>query len=190
MTLALGIGANATIFTLVNAILLKNLPVTDPKSLVRIGDAYQCCVNDTAHDGDYGIFSTHTYEQLKKNKPEFEELAAMQAGFRFFNTADYRVTRRTTCPVLPWASSSPETTSPPLVCGPSRTILRRCRQCEGRPVVAVMSYETWKNDYNRDRSVIGNTFWINTKPVTIVGIAPQGFYGDRLSCAASFLSTD
>ena len=44
LTLALGIGANAAIFTLVNAVMLKNLPVADPKSLVRIGDTLDCCV--------------------------------------------------------------------------------------------------------------------------------------------------
>jgi hypothetical protein len=45
LTLALGIGANAAIFTLVNSMLLQNLPVTDPKTLVRLGDANDCCVS-------------------------------------------------------------------------------------------------------------------------------------------------
>ena len=44
LTLALGIGANSAIFTLVNAILLAKLPVTDPKTLVRLGDDDDCCV--------------------------------------------------------------------------------------------------------------------------------------------------
>ncbi|MGA3228296.1 MAG: permease prefix domain 1-containing protein, partial [Acidobacteriaceae bacterium] len=82
LTLALGIGANAAIFTLVKAVLLKNLPVADPKALVRLGDWADCCSNSGPNlDGDYSMFSTDTYEQMKKNTPEFEELAAMQAGF-------------------------------------------------------------------------------------------------------------
>src|SRR5438045_7128435 len=52
---------------------------------------------------------------------------------------------------------------------------------EGAPGTAVMSYETWQQDFSADPSVIGVAFWINTKAVTIIGIAPQGFYGDRLS---------
>jgi predicted permease len=44
-----------------------------------------------------------------------------------------------------------------------------------------MSYETWKNNYSADGSVVGSTFFVNTKPVTIAGIAPEGFYGDRLA---------
>src|SRR5882757_2426810 len=88
LTLALGIGANAAIFTLVNAILLKNLPVVDPSTLIRIGNTTECCVNygtaedsGAGDDGSYALFGTDTWQQLQKNAPEFEELAAMQSGF-------------------------------------------------------------------------------------------------------------
>ena len=79
LTLALGIGANSAIFTLVNAILLHHLPVVDPHALVRIGDKDDCCVNSGWNDaGDYSLFSTDSYYGFKKNLPEFEELAAME----------------------------------------------------------------------------------------------------------------
>ena len=82
LTLALGIGANSAIFTLVNAILLHNLPVTDPKTLIRIGDKDDCCVNGGWNDnGDYSLFATDTYYMFKKSLPEFEELAAMESGY-------------------------------------------------------------------------------------------------------------
>lgn len=85
LTLALGIGANAAIFTLANAILLKDLPVVDPATLIRIANTTECCVNwgtagDSGQaDGDsYALFDT--WHKLQKNAPEFKELAAMQAG--------------------------------------------------------------------------------------------------------------
>src|SRR5580704_13053239 len=82
VTLALGIGANTAIFTLVQGILLRRLPVTDPKQLYRIGDTDNCCVNGgfVGENGDFDIYSYDLYLQLKKSAPEFEQLAAVQAG--------------------------------------------------------------------------------------------------------------
>src|SRR5271170_1581821 len=82
ITLALGIGANAAIFTLIQGILLKSLPVSDPKQLYRIGDKDDCCVEGgyTNDSGDVSIFSYELYQHLKQTAPEFEQLAAMQAG--------------------------------------------------------------------------------------------------------------
>ena len=83
LTLALGIGGNAAVFTLVNAVLLKNLPVADRKSREAWRPEHVLRRIWYRDDGDYALFSTAVYEHLKKNAPEFEELAAMQAGFTY-----------------------------------------------------------------------------------------------------------
>jgi macrolide transport system ATP-binding/permease protein len=51
---------------------------------------------------------------------------------------------------------------------------------KGAPITAVMSYDAWQQDYAGDPGIVGSTFYINTRPATIVGIAPRGFYGDRI----------
>ncbi len=182
LTLALGIGANAAIFTLVNAVLLKKLPVADPKTLVRLGNNDDCCVTGgTKNDGNYGMFSTDTYQQLKKNLPEFEELAGIQAGFHFRPVTVRRDGTRV----------EPKSVMGEFVSGnyfrtfglrPERgRLLGDADDVQGAPAAAVMSYEAWQREYAGDPSVIGSTFWVNTKAVTVVGIAPLGFYGDRMS---------
>ena len=184
LTLALGIGANAAIFTLVNAVLMKNLSVADPKTLVLLGDRSDCCVGaGIGDDGDYSLFPTDAYQQLKKNAPEFEELAAMQAGFA-------------SRPVVVRRDGSEEAARSVMgefVSGNyfrtfglqprAGRLISDSDDIEGAPVAAVMSYSTWKTKYSSDPAIVGRTFFVNTKPVTIVGIAPEGFYGDRLAFA-------
>src|SRR3984957_8041937 len=75
ITLALGIGANTAIFTLVHGILLQTLPVGDPAQLYRIGDNRDCCVDggfpgDASETGDFSIFSYELYKHLRANTPE------------------------------------------------------------------------------------------------------------------------
>lgn len=180
LTLALGIGANAAIFTLVNAVLLKKLPVSDPASLVRLGDNDDCCQGSGfRRDGDYAMFTTDAYEQLKRNLPEFEELAAMQAG-----SGRPIIARRE------GAQGGARSVPGEFVSGNyfrtfglqarAGRLLMDADDIPGAPMTAVMSYETWQRNYAGDASVVGSTFWVNTKPVTVVGIAPEGFYSDRL----------
>ncbi len=87
ITLALGIGANTAIFTLVQGILLRSLPVADPSRLYRIGDKDDCCYFDSFQNdnGDFDLFSYDLYLHMKQSAPEFEQLAAVQAGGNGFS---------------------------------------------------------------------------------------------------------
>ena len=182
LTLALGIGGNAAVFTLVNAVLLKNLPVAKPGDLVNLGDRNMCCVGfGYRDDGDYALFSTAVYEHLKKNAPEFEELAAMQAGFTYRPIVIRRgETQENARSVMGEFVSGNYFRTFGLKPEAGR-LFTDADDTQGAPFTAVMSYETWKNDYAGDPTVVGSTFYVNTKPVTISGVAPQHFYGDRLS---------
>ena len=181
LTLALGIGANSAIFTLVNAILLRNLPVTDPKNLIRIGDRNDCCISDQWSDtGDYSLFATDTYYMFKKNLPEFEELAATAS---FYGGGPLTVRR-----------AGPDTLAKSMVgtfvsgnyfgvfaLSPAAgRLFVDADDQKGAPVTAVMSYDAWQRDYAGDRRVVGSTFYVNGKPAIVIGVAPKGFYGDRI----------
>src|SRR6516225_9439155 len=78
-TLALGIGGTTAIFSLIDAVMLRSLPVADPGRLYRIGDGDDCCVESGPQDR-WGMFSYPLYERLRAAAPEFEDLAAFQAA--------------------------------------------------------------------------------------------------------------
>ena len=181
LTLALGIGANAAIFTLVNAVLMKNLPVADPKMLVRIGDNNDCCVSGGRRgEGDYTLFPTQVWENVRKNTPEFEELAGIQAGFHYRPVTVRRDGNGTQARSVIGEFVSGNYFRTFGLQPQAGRLFIDTDDVTGAPMMAVMSYETWRRDYAGDASVVGSTFWVNTKPVTVVGIAPEGFYGDRL----------
>ena len=181
LTLALGIGANSAIFTLVNAILLHNLPVTDPKTLVRIGDEDACCVNNGWSDnGDYSLFATDTYYMFRKSLPEFEELAAMESGYAWRPVTVRRAGPTTVAKSVAGTFVSGNYFRVFGLSPAAGRLFMDADDQKGAPITAVMSYDAWMQDYAGDPSVVGSGFYINTKPATIIGVAPKGFYGDRI----------
>ena len=182
LMLSLGIGANAAIFTLLHAVMMKNLPVADPETLVRIGDGMSSGVGiSTPDDGKYSLFPTAAWRLMKEQTPEFEELAAIQSGFE-----GRPITARRDRGDAEARSATGEFVSGNYfktfgLRPQAGRLLTNSDDVAGATMVAVMSYHAWQRDYAGDASIVGGAFWINTRPVTIVGIAPAGFYGDRLS---------
>ena len=179
ITLALGIGANAAIFTLVQAILLKSLPVSDPKQLYRIGDTDDCCVNGgfVGENGDFDIYSYDLYLHLKNSAPEFEQLAAMQAGRNIFSVR--RGSSQSKALFGEYVSGNYFST---LGVGPY--LGRMLSDADDTPsanATTVLSYEAWQSEFAADPSIVGSTIVIQAHPFVVAGVAPRGFYGDRIT---------
>ena len=179
LTIALGIGANTAIFTLMHAILLKSLPVGDPKSLIRIGDKADCCLSDGMQrvSGDFDIFSYPLYRSLLESTPEFAQLAAMQAAH---NPISVRRGNNTALAQPSEFVTGNYFSTLGVGAFAGRTLTDADDQPGAAPAV-VMSYQAWQSDYGSDLSVVGTTFYLQSHPVTVVGIAPPGFFGDRIS---------
>ncbi len=179
LTLALGIGANTAIFTLVQGILLRSLPVSNPAQLYRIGDTDDCCVNGgfNSPSGDFAIFSYDLYQVMRNAAPEFEQLAAVQAGQN-----SYYIRRGETEPRnlrIEYITGNYFST---LGVGPylGRSLTANDDK-PGAPPAVELSYASWQGDFAGDTSIVGSTIFIQTHPFTVVGIAPPGFFGDRVT---------
>jgi len=185
ITLALGIGANTAIFTLVHGILLRSLPVTDPSRLIRIGDNDDCCVEGgfpggAGDSGDFTIFSTDLYQNLRANTPEFEQLAAVQAG-----QWEWSVRRGNQLPKSLHAEFVSGNYFTTLGLGAyAGRVFSDADDTAGAAPAIVLSYKIWQGEYAADPSIVGSTLYIQTKPFTVAGVAPPGFFGDRVTDSA------
>ena len=177
ITLALGIGANTAIFTLVHAIMLRSLPVSSPKQLYRLGDANNCCMLGGLQD-NWAIYAYSLYQQFRDHTPEFAEMAAFQAGLPTLSV------RRSGAsgPAEPFVSEFISGNYFPMfgLGAFAGRVITPTDDTASAPPVAVMSYRTWQQHFGLDPSVIGATFTINQLPYTVVGIGPPGFFGDTL----------
>ena len=176
LTLALGIGGTTAIFSLIDSVMLRSLPVADPGSLYRVGSGNDCCVEGGPQDR-WGMFSYPFYQRLQQNLPEFEELTAFQAGPNRMSVR--REPERAAKPLRSEFVTGTYFSTLGIRAFGGRMFTEKDDQ-PSSPPVAVLSYQAWKGAYGGDPSVVGSTFVIEDHPFTIVGVAPPGFFGETL----------
>ncbi len=179
LTLALGIGATTSIFTLVYAVLLKSLAVANPNQLYRLGKEARCCYwSGYSQEKGFSLVSYELYKYLRDNTKGFSELASFSSVEPLFGVR--RAGNAEPAQSYPGEYVSGNYfTMFGLRAYAGRTFTANDDQPGAAPV-AVMSYRLWQQRYGSDQSVIGSVFNLDEKSFTVVGIAPPGFFGDQL----------
>ena len=166
LSLALGIGANTAIFTLINALMLRSLPVSHPEQLVELLSRYP-------GEPRLSSFSWRHYEHFRDHNQSFSELLATSRAR--FQVAGEGI--------------APETIDGEYVAGNfftslgmlpalGRVINGQDDQLESPTAAsAVVSWSYWTNRLHADPAIVGKAIILNGAPATIVGVAPQEFFG-------------
>jgi predicted permease len=164
ITLGLGIGANAAVFTIVNRMLLKPLPVRDAGGLFVVGVQHEG--NDQPHN-----LSWLDYVDYRDRSGAFEDLAAYAVDFVGLS-ADNRAERIAVTYVT--SNYFSMLGVPP---GLGRVLQPGEAQEPGRDPVIILGYSYWAKRFNRDPSVVGRAVVVNGKPFTVAGVVPEWFQG-------------
>jgi len=185
LTLALGIGANTAIFTLLDAVMLQTLPAKNPAELVLFYDG----ISQGVYSGNgfpADLFSYATWEFFHDRNESFQDLCAFRQG------SDQLMMRQ----VGSSESGPKEQATGHLVSGNYFAVLG-VEAAVGRtltleddapaaPPVAVISYTFWRHRFNFDRSVVGKEVDLNGTVFTIVGVTPREFFGERVETPPDF----
>jgi predicted permease len=180
ITLAFGIGANGAIFSVVNELLLKSLPVRDPQQLVSFGQSIGGGTLEGLGPGAFDLFPYEFYKQMQQEKAVFQDVCAYGSQRE---TLVVRSSGRTTGPAGQAVGR--------LVSGNyfsllgvdailGRAITPSDTDAPGRYAVAVLSYHYWQEKFSGDPEVVGQSVIVNGVPFSIIGVAPPNFFGVTL----------
>jgi len=169
-TLALGIGANAAVFTLFDQVLLRMLPVQHPKELVRFEftGAFSGSASSFGGDTD-NYFSYPMYKDLRDQNQAFQGMIAAdkaQVGVSWRNQAENRDAEVVTGNYFQLLGLKPAL---------GRLLTPRDDTAKNANPVAVLSYSYWRTRFAASRDIVGQTVLINGHPFTILGVAPENF---------------
>jgi putative ABC transport system permease protein len=160
LSLGLGIGANTAIFSLINSVMLKSLPVRHPETLLKV----------TMGKDDGENFTNPIWEELYRH-PELyaSAFAYNQSRFDLAQGGEVRSVD------AEWVSGDYFVAlGVPAIAG--RTLVRE-DDVRGCPAIAVLSWGLWQNEFGGDRNAIGKTLMVNSHPFIIVGVVDRAFFG-------------
>lgn len=166
LSLALGIGGNIAVFNLINALLLREVPVRAPQRLVYISRV-------SPDHGKSTMFSYPTYQELERNQSAFSALAAYLGDDMLTVEANGVLTAVS---VMVVSGNFYSALGVPAAVG--RTISTEDEKFgEGAAAVAVISHRWWRQRFGSDPEIVGKSIKIDGAPFTIVGVAPEPFFG-------------
>ena len=193
LSLALGIGGNTAIFTLIHQVLLRNLPVRDPQQLVTFGKSDGGGVLGGVDLGSYGMFPWYFARQLQANPGPFQGIAAY---FSFSPKVSVRLPAAGKDDSNNAAILAPANLvsgnyfsvigAQPLI---GRTITPSDDATPGAGSVVVLSYHFWQQSLSSDPAILGKTITINSTPFTVIGVMPEAFHGIKLELEPTELWT-
>jgi putative ABC transport system permease protein len=161
LTLALGIGANTAIFSVVNTVLVRPLPYPNHDRILRIQESHQ---NDAEANLTYA-----TFLDLQRAAKSIDNLSAYRPWV--FNRTGEGEPERVAGAMVSANFFTAFATQPFL----GRLLTDEDDRSGGNNRVTVLSYGLWANRYGEDRDIIGRTVLVNSEPHTVVGVMPQGF---------------
>jgi len=176
LSLALGIGANGAIFSLFDQLLLRPLPVPEPERLVNLGAPGEkpgSKSSNMAGDSDH-VFSYPMFLDLQEKQTVFTGLAAHRS---FAANLGFDGRTSSSQGMLVSGSYFPTLGLRPAL---GRLLDPGDDEPIGAARVAVLSHDTWRNRFNQDPGVVGDTLVVNGHALTVVGVAPAGFRGTTL----------
>jgi len=161
LTLALGIGANTAIFSVVNTVLVRPLPYPNHDRILRIQESHQ---NDAEANLTYA-----TFLDMQRAAKSVDNLSAYRPWV--FNLTGEGEPERVAGAMVSANFFTAFATQPYL----GRLLIDEDDRSGGNNRVTVLSYGLWANRYGGDRYIIGRTVLVNSEPHTVVGVMPQGF---------------
>jgi len=168
LTLALGIGANTALFSVVNAVLLKPLPFPAPEQLVALGiyDARQKNPSEELGSLSYPDF----FDLRDQNRSLMSAAVYRDRSFALVDEQEAKSVRGE----MISADYFDVLGIKPLL---GRSFARSDEQAGGGPggLKAIISYDCWQRQFGAEKSVIGRTLTLDRQPYTIIGVMPQGF---------------